>query len=358
MQQFFDKYRLNDDVIAVGVSGGADSLALVLRLYQIGKKVVALTVDHGLRSESRREAEYVGEVMARYGIEHHILNWEGEKPQSGVEEAARQKRYELLFDWCQNNGVKILAVGHHRRDQAETFLLRLQRGSGLDGLCCMQPLTSRNGIMIIRPQLEENPEDLKDFLRKQGIAWMEDESNQSDDFLRARIRKFLPELERMIGISEQRLAETAEVLARTRNYLEEQTTKFIKNHVRYWENAAISVSLSAICDLHKEMVYRVLSVLIREIGGRIYAPEAEETLRLSSLLYEPDFKGCTLGGCEIFVARKRLWVVPEVKQKQVMSKDEWQKCLQNLPHYAKAELPYKVRRAIYNHLKKDRNGQK
>lgn len=358
MQKFFDTYGITDEIIAAGVSGGADSLALVLRLHESGRKVIALTVDHGLRAESRSEAEYVGEVMARYGIEHHILTWDGEKPQSGIEEAARQKRYELLFGWCRDNHVGVLAVGHHRRDQAETFLLRLQRGSGLDGLCCMQPVTQRGGIMLIRPQLEDNPEDLKAYLRERGIVWTEDASNLCDDFLRARIRKFLPELERAAGISEQRLAETAAVLARTRNYLEEQTVKFIRNHVRCWENAAVSVSLGMLLGQHQEMAYRILSALIRETGGRVYAPEAEETLRLIEQMREPDFKGCTLGGCEVFAARKRMWIVPEVKQKQVMSKSEWQKCLQNLPQYAKAELPYKVRRAIYNHLKKSDNGQK
>lgn len=352
MQKFFDTYGITDEIIAAGVSGGADSLALALRLHECGKKVIALTVDHGLRAESRSEAEYVGEVMACYGIEHHILIWEGEKPQSGIEEAARQKRYELMFNWCREKGIGVLAVGHHRRDQAETFLLRLQRGSGLDGLCCMQPVAQRGGVVLIRPQLEESPDSLKAFLRERGIAWAEDASNQSDDFLRARIRKFLPELERVTGLSEQRLAETAAVLSRTRDYLEEQTARFIKNHVRRWENAAVSLSLGMLAGLHREMAYRVLSALIRETGGRIYAPEAEETLRLVNLLDRPDFKGCTLGGCEIFVSRKRLWIVPEVRHKQVLGKDEWQKCLQNLPQYAKAKLPYKVRRAIYNHMKK------
>lgn len=352
MQKFFDTYGITDEIIAAGVSGGADSLALALRLHDCGKKVIALTVDHGLRPESRKEAEYVGEIMTRYGIDHHILTWEGEKPHSGIEEAARLKRYELLLGWCRDNHVGVLAVGHHRRDQAETFLLRLQRGSGLDGLCCMQPVAERGGIMLIRPQLENDPEFLKSFLRERGIVWAEDASNQSDDFLRARIRKFLPELKRVTGLSEQRLAETAAVLSRTRGYLEEQTARFIKNHVRRWENAAVSVSAGVLLGQHPEMVYRVLSALIRETGGRIYAPEAEETLRLAGLLNKADFKGCTLGGCEVFVSRKRLWIVPEVRRKQVLGKDEWQKCLQNLPQYAKADLPYKVRRAIYNQIKK------
>ncbi len=357
MQKFFETYGITDDIIAAGVSGGADSLALALRLHESGKKVIALTVDHGLRAESRSEAEYVGKVMARYGIEHHILTWEGEKPHSGLEEAARQKRYELLFGWCLKNNVKTLAVGHHRRDQAETFLLRLQRGSGVDGLSCMLPVTERCGVMLIRPQLADDPEELRNYLRRQKVDWMEDASNQCDDFQRVKIRKFLPELERAVGLSAQRLAETAAVLARTRAYLQEQTEKFVAARVRRWEGAAVSVSLEAIAALHPELAFRVLGALIKEIGGRDYAPEAQEILRLSEQLRAPEFRGCTLGGCEFVTVRRRLWIVPEVRDGQVLGVEEWLKCLQNLPQYAKADLPYKVRRAIYNQLKKNKNGQ-
>ena len=128
--QFWLKYNLEDDVIAAGVSGGADSMALVLGLHKLlsaqNKRVVALTVDHGLRAESAQEAAYVAQVMARFGIEHHILVWQGDKPQRGVEEAARAARYALLEEWCLAHHVKTLAVAHHALDQAETFFLRLQ----------------------------------------------------------------------------------------------------------------------------------------------------------------------------------------------------------------------------------------
>ena len=95
MQDFFTKYGIENQAIAVGVSGGADSLALALRLNEQGYKIVALTVDHGLRPEARIEAEYVASVMQKYNIEHHILTWVGTKPQTSIEEAAREARYNL-----------------------------------------------------------------------------------------------------------------------------------------------------------------------------------------------------------------------------------------------------------------------
>ena len=338
MREFFATYGIDDDVIAAGVSGGADSLALALRLQAAGKKVVALTVDHGLRPQSRQEAEYVGQVMHQAGIEHHILTWAGAKPTRGIEAAARQKRYELL------------------EHQAETFLLRLLRGSGVDGLSCMLPVSARGGVRLIRPQLGDDPDRLRAYLQERNIRWVEDESNGCEDFWRVKIRHFLPDLEQKIGLSEQRLAETAAVLARTRAYLEEQTEREIQNNVSFFESCVAAVSLQAVQKLHAEMAYRLLGRLIRNVGKQAYAPEAAEILRLLERLQADDFKGCTLGGCEIFVAQKKLWLVPEATDGAVLSKQEWQKCLRNLPQYAKAKLPYKVRRAIFRHLAKDDNG--
>ena len=146
--------HITGDRVAVGVSGGADSLALVFLLDEIlrpqGRRVIALTVDHGLREESSAEADYVSQLMAKYGIEHHILVWQGKKPSTGIEEAAREARYALLCGWCQAHEVETLCVAHHQQDQAETFLIRLQRGSGLTGLCGMSELSRRDGLKIVR----------------------------------------------------------------------------------------------------------------------------------------------------------------------------------------------------------------
>ena len=134
IKEFLEKYGLTDvQEFAVAVSGGADSLALVLMMQEelapLGKKIVALTVDHKLRGESTEEALYVGRIMKAYQIEHHILTWNGEKPKNGIEEAAREARYNLLVDWCQQKKISVLAIAHQALDQAETFFMRLQRGS-------------------------------------------------------------------------------------------------------------------------------------------------------------------------------------------------------------------------------------
>src|SRR5579863_9177854 len=128
-------------LIAVAVSGGADSMALALLADAWAKarrgRAVALTVDHRLRAESTAEARQVARWLRRHGIAHEILTWTAPRPRSGVQAAARAARYALLEDWCLRAHCLHLLTAHHRRDQVETFWLRLTRGSGLDGLAAM-----------------------------------------------------------------------------------------------------------------------------------------------------------------------------------------------------------------------------
>ncbi len=352
MKSFLAKYNIADKVVAVGVSGGADSLALVLRLRDAGVRVIALTVDHGLREESRKEADYVANIMQKNGIDHCILTWKGEKPSAGIEELARQARYRLMFDFCKREGISILATGHHRRDQAETFLMRLQRGSGVYGLSGILPVSERDGIVIIRPQLEDDPENLKGYLRAKNIAWIEDPMNDSDDFLRVKIRKFLPELEK-IGIDEKRLAETASVICRTRMFLQSNVDLFIKNHVRCWEDIVAALSWKLLNEQPQEIAMLILGQLVKKIGKVEYLPEAAEVGRILTL--HDDFKGCTLGNCELFIAAKRLWIIPQDKENQLMSKAEWKNFEEEYPYYKNSGFPYKVRRALKKYMK-DKNG--
>ena len=349
MRAFVAKYHLKGKNVAAAVSGGADSLALVLRLKEAGCKVVALTVDHGLRPESGMEAAYVGKLMQEKSIEHHILVWDAPKPQNGIEEAARQARYRLMLEFCRRRHIEFLATGHHRRDQVETFLLRLQRGSGVFGLSGILPLSRRGGVTLIRPQLDEAPEDLKDYLRQQNIRWIEDPMNRDDDFARVKIRQFLPRLAE-IGLDEKRLADTAAVLCRTRLFIQELVDRFMAAAVRFWaEDAAASLSYKKLTELHEEVARPVLGQLITKIGGGDYPPEAAELQRV--LTAGDDFKGCTLGGCELFIAAKRLWIVPQDKENRLMNKVEWDNFAAAHPEYRNAGLPYKVRRALKEKLK-------
>ena len=348
MQDFFVQYGIENATIAVGVSGGADSLALALSLHEQGKKIIALTVDHGLRPESKNEAEYVASIMQKFGIEHHILTWDGEKPQTGVEEAARQARYNLLFEFCKKHGIKYLATGHHRRDQAETFLLRLSRGSGVFGLSGILPLSERNGITIIRPQLDASPDELKQYLKAKNVSWVEDPMNDITDFVRVKIRKFLPQLQN-IGIDEVKLAQTAAILQHTREFLQDLCDKFVSDYVRWFGNKVASISLQNLADCDEEITRLVLGELIRSIGGGNYSPEAESVHRI--IAEGENFKGCTLGGCELEVALGRLWIIPQDENNTLLSTEQWSEFVLHHLEFANSGLPYKVRRAIWQNWK-------
>ena len=176
--------------LAVAVSGGADSLALLLLAQAYAKEkgghIVALTVDHGLRPASKEEAQQVQRWAQTRGIEHVILTWEGDKPTSHLQEKARTARYELLTQWCKKNGVSTLLLAHHREDQEETFWLRLTCGSGLEGLTGMKQRTMKEGITILRPLLGFPKERLKATLQAEKQPWIDDPSNQSEKFFRGR----------------------------------------------------------------------------------------------------------------------------------------------------------------------------
>ncbi|MBR3501955.1 MAG: tRNA lysidine(34) synthetase TilS [Alphaproteobacteria bacterium] len=340
--------KIKTDIIAVGVSGGADSLALALMLNDecktYGIKVIALTVNHKLRPSAAKEAEYVAEIMQAHKIEHHILTWEGEKPSTGVEEAARLARYDLLREWCFKHNVEYLAVAHHLRDQAETFLMRLERGSGLEGLCSMREITDYKGLKIFRPLLHYPPEFMEDYLRKKNITWIHDESNDNTDFLRVKMRKFLPEMQQKTGIDLAKFDEAITNLQSAESYIEEQVQKEIDANITTEFNLVFSFKYSAFLRWHKEIKFRILANLLK----KNYIPRADSVLELINALNKLPFTGATLGGKEIFLNYGRIWIVPEMKAKHKSSRKEWKEFVAQNPEYKDKKIPHKARLAILN----------
>jgi tRNA(Ile)-lysidine synthase len=181
--------------IAVAVSGGADSMALAhlasAWAKTRGTPMAALTVDHDLRKTSAAEAAEVAEWMAGLGVAHTVLTWTGPKPQTGIQAAARDARYALMTGWCRDNGVGTLLVAHHRDDQAETYLMRLNRGSGPNGLAAMSATTERQGVQIVRPLLGVPKSRLVSTCRALGQTWIEDPSNRDPRYARTHARAHL-----------------------------------------------------------------------------------------------------------------------------------------------------------------------
>lgn len=339
--------QLDFSKTVVAVSGGADSLALAVLMAKLSKEkgfdLVALTVNHNLRPTSEQEAGYVAEVMQKFGVKHYILEWKHEHLLTAVEEKARQARYTLLIDWCIENGFSNLMTAHHQQDQAETFLMRLQRGSGVDGLSGIAEVSRLRGIHLVRPLLDVDQAHLQAFLQEEGLEWVEDESNHCDDYLRVRVRKALPLLEAKLGISVRRIANTTKAMSSVREFLEEQRQDFVAKNVEFFGTAVAAFKLENFSLLHREMQVRVLAYLIKNISQKDYPPTFEELDNLKKRVLEFGFKASSLGGCEIVSMGKKLWIVKKVPESFVYYKKIWQVFCEQNPKYEKIVLPYRAK---------------
>lgn len=218
-----------NETFAVAVSGGADSMALLCWMKNAGAAIVALTVDHGLRPESAAESKHVAEFCQKLGVRHHILKWTGDKPESGIEDAARRARYELMLDHCKTNNIGVLVTAHHADDNIETFLMNLGRGSGIYGLAAMRERTDRGGVIIFRPLLKVSRAELRRYCDDNGIKYFDDAMNDDDKFLRVKIRKNRAILADKLDISDERILLAIENLGRARDFLESEAKKMAKN---------------------------------------------------------------------------------------------------------------------------------
>lgn len=307
--------------LAVAVSGGADSMALA-RLADRwarahGGRITALTVDHGLRRESAAEARQVGRWLKAAKIRHVILRWlpagPPKKPASGVrlanlQAAAREARYDLLSGWCREHAVLHLLLAHHRDDQAETLLLRLARGSGLDGLAAMAPLAERSSIRLLRPLLRLGKAELTAYLEARGQAWIEDPSNRDSANARVRMRELLPRLAEE-GMTAARLAETTARLAQARAALDGAANRLLATAIAIYPEGYLRLDTALLRAAEREVGLRALARAIACIGGQSYGPRLERLTRLYDRLCPggkgPGLgRGRTLGGCRIVPARR------------------------------------------------------
>lgn len=289
--------------LAVACSGGADSMALTLLLAEYcersGNKLTAITVDHGLRKESASEAAQVGKWVKKYGVEHVVLKWQGKKPTSNIQEAAREARYALMAEYCNANSIKHLFIAHHREDQAETFLLRLARGSGVDGLACMNAQTQMHGINLLRPLLDVSKAELLAYLKAKKQKFVDDPSNHKLMYDRVKMRKAMPVLAEL-GLTAERLVSTAKAMQRARQSLETETNAVLKRSCKFFPEGYAALKQF---DAEDEIALRVMAHIVMAIGGNKVRPRLEETEQLLSAVRQKPFKGATLGGCQ-FIAHK------------------------------------------------------
>ena len=306
-QKFIDFMRkFYGKKMAVAVSGGVDSIALLHWLVEIGADIVCLHVNHGLRVAADVESQYVRDVCEKLNVPCHVFHWTGDKPSTGLEAAARAARYKMMTDFCANNGIEYLLTAHQADDQIETFLMNLSRGSGVFGLAAMQRVSERDGIKIVRPLLNISRDELKKYCDTRGIKYFTDEMNNDARYTRVRIRQNRHVLHDSLGISDERILLAIENLNRARAAIETDVEKLVADVMG---NGFAMFRDSFLFDLMPDIRLKFIGTLIQKIGGDNYQPRLNSLqLALDKLTSDCKF---TLGHCTLRRLGMRILIVPE-----------------------------------------------
>ncbi|MEQ9694672.1 tRNA lysidine(34) synthetase TilS [Shimia sp. SDUM112013] len=302
---------LDVQVVGVAVSGGSDSLALLHLVHEwatsCSVQVVAATVDHGLRPEAAEEAAKVAAICAGLSIDHSTLHWRDHPGGGNLQDAARAARYRLLADWAGEQGVDVMLLGHTQDDLAETFVMRLGRRAGVDGLAAMAPLFKRNGQTFARPLLPVSRAALRALLTTRGVAWVEDPSNDDLSYDRVRIRKALGVLAGA-GITPADLAEVSHNMSRVRDALDAQVRALADATVTL-DRGDVLISLPPLQTAPAEITRRLFVTALQWVSGAPYSARRAPVHAMLQGLFQG--QGGTLQGCLVTVAKGQCRVTRE-----------------------------------------------
>ena len=299
--------RLSPDRIGVAVSGGSDSLALLHAARAASLSVDAVTVDHGLRPGSAAEAAKVADLCRGLDVHHTVLRWDSWDGTGNVQDKARHARYALIADWARARGLASVALGHTMDDQAETFLMRLAREAGIDGLARMNATFERAGQRFDRPFLPLRRADLRDYLTGLGVAWLDDPSNDDDAFDRVKARRALAALE-PLGIGAGTLFAVSGAMQDARAALSRLAADFARTRVRS-AGGDLIFDRPALRGQPFEIQRRLVGQALRFVASADYPPRRQP---LDEVLRHIEAGGNTvLHGCRVMVSDMTLRIARE-----------------------------------------------
>ncbi|RYE06950.1 MAG: tRNA lysidine(34) synthetase TilS [Hyphomicrobiales bacterium] len=290
--------------LGLAVSGGPDSLALMLLAAQWATApgrpaLYVYSVDHGLRPEAAAEAAMVAREAEALGLHARVLRWEGDKPASGVQAAARSARYRLMADAMARDGVEILATAHHLADQAETVLMRLAHGSGIDGLRGMDALSFVEGCAITRPLLGVHPDVLRQIVSDAGLSAALDPSNRDEDYERVRWRLMLPALE-ALGLTIERLGTFARRMDEASRLIHADAEAAYPEIVTPLGGTEMELAAGLLGTLNPAVATNILGSVLGLVSGDRRPPPLGALELLARRLQRPEpMKPITLHGCVI-----------------------------------------------------------
>jgi tRNA(Ile)-lysidine synthase len=295
--------------LALAVSGGVDSMAMLHLFNEFGVSFVVLTVDHGLREESGSEALYVKETCDTLSIKHVTLQWKHDGIYSNIHDKARDARYDLMTDWCKENNIDILCTAHHLDDRVEHFFIRVSRGAGLLGLLDHYEMDYK-GIKVIRPLFDCSKSDLIDYLETRKIKWCEDKSNNDKKYLRTNIRKWLASMPKSLDpeLFRKRVIGVKDNLKRAAFVINRLFDEVLRDDVEFFDDGnALIKSLP----YDEEIAYMLISHILPIVSGENDPPRMSAMQILYDKMKAESFKRSTLCGCIIEKNKEGFFVKKE-----------------------------------------------
>ena len=317
-RSYLDKF-IKKKTFLIAVSGGPDSLALTAlsKIYSDEKKnkVFFVLIDHGIRSNSSKEAKSVKSLLKKKKINLTILK-NKLKINKNIQSQAREIRYKLLLNFCNKHKVKFILTGHHRDDQIETFLIRLSRGSGVQGLSSMKKKSNLNKqTKLIRPLLDEKKQHLTVLAKQYFGKVFKDPSNINQKYLRTKIRSLIKQFEKS-GIKHESIISSINHLGATRDTLNTYISRIEKTCIKKKEKKII-INLNKFLLENEEIQLKIFSNCIKNISKKYYPPRAKKVLSLLDKLKPLENSKVTLGGC----------IIEKIQNKLVICKEELKKGL-------------------------------
>jgi tRNA(Ile)-lysidine synthase len=233
-----------------------------------GPGLIAVTIDHGLRAESKAEAAGVARLARQLGVAHRTLHWTGKKPKTGLPRAARDARYRLLAQAARKANASHVLTAHTLDDQAETVMIRMMRGSGMTGLAAMQKMSllpGSDGIFLVRPLLEIPKARLIATLRRRKIVFADDPTNRDAKFTRARLRALMPRLAEE-GLDARRLSLLAQRLRRADKAIEAAVERAAAEHRRPAGRGTVAYDAPGLACLPAEVALRLIGRAVAGAG--------------------------------------------------------------------------------------------
>ena len=290
--------------LAVAVSGGPDSLALayLAKCYSLKNnlQVNYFIVDHKLRKESSSEAKFVKKILKRIDINCKVLKWSGKKPNRNIQAVARDMRYSLIAKECKKKNIKQLLLGHHSNDLLENFLIRIVRGSGLNGLVSFNKNVKYKdqNLNILRPLLDLEKKDLLYISKEVFNSFINDPSNTNENYKRTRIRNLLQSLEKE-GLDTKKLKLTINNLKDSDKSIKFYVDRNLKRNSVFLKRKNIYILNNNFFDQSHEIIFRSLTNIIQKIGKKYYPVRGKSINELIGRINKKSFAKLTLGGCFI-----------------------------------------------------------